>query len=224
MKAAAVTRTAHEFAFIPIHTVQGWEDEIAELLTGAVGMVRTSEPDTMQWLALKQDSDHFAIAAFFLDSKSRDFSFHGQVTAALRDDTGEILEGGWDKGVVPHVENDRVMASTVRTGDTRPATLAVRIELKAKHGKEGDLAKLLVDEAHLIEKTEPDTLLWYAIRLSRDRFAIFAVFPGNDAMAKNSSGKVASILKAKAKELIEGGWTDGVAPNIKTYQVLSATW
>lgn len=224
MKAETALRTVHEATFIPFLALKGKEGAVADLLSKAAGMVRMTEPDTLQWLALKQEADRFAIADFFSDSKGRDLHFAGQVAAALKDASGTTLEGGWDKGVVANVENAKVMASVVRSGDPRPARLAVRIEMQAKPGKEEGLAQLLIGAAALVEAGEPDTLLWYAIRLGTSRFAIFDVFPGNEAMAMHFSGKVAAALKGKAQELVEGGWEDGVASNIRTYQVLSGTW
>jgi hypothetical protein len=80
---------------------------------------------------------------------------------------------------------------------------------------------LTSEEKALFPKVE--TSRWYALRIGPDRFAIFDVFPDADAKAARFGGEVAAALKANAESLIPGGWEKGVAANIRTCQVLSAS-
>jgi quinol monooxygenase YgiN len=218
------SQIAREATFIPVTAAKGKETAVAGLLKGAADLVKKTEPLTLQWLALQEDPSKFVIVDFFHEAKGRDAHFAGKVAAALKEASGEALEGGWEKGVVAHVENSKVLSYTVTTNHAPKAALAVRIEVRAKAGKEEALATFLAGAGDLVKATEPGTLLWYAIRISNDRFAIFDIFGDAEANAAHFGGKVAAALKANADELLQGGWDKGVVANIKSYQVLSSTY
>ncbi|MDB5048637.1 MAG: hypothetical protein JWO30_1708 [Fibrobacteres bacterium] len=224
MNQTATTQIAKEGTFTRMKAAPGKEKAIADLLKGAADMVRKTEPQTLQWMALQMDPTGFAIADFFPDPKGRDAHFAGMVAEALKKSSAETVEGGWEKGVVANVENSKVLASVISDSHYSHAHLAMRIDLQAKPGKEEVLAKLLTGAAEIIEATEPETLLWYALRIAPDRFAILDVFPNEAAKTAHLSGKVAASLKAKSQEMIQGGWDRGVAANIKSYKILSCTY
>ncbi|GEM_PF-2740474 len=221
-----VRTTALEATFIPVTANPGKEGAVAELLRGAADLVKKTEPLTLQWLALREDGtqSRFAIVDFFHEAKGREAHFAGQVAAALKLASGAALVGGWDNGVVAHVENSQVLSYAVSDLRGPKAALAVRIEIKAKTGQEENLADFLAGAGTLVKATEPGTLLWYAIRIAPDTFAIFDVFADADAKAAHFGGKVAAALKANSGALVAGGWDNGVVSNIKGYQVLSATY
>ena len=224
MKIEASNQIAHEGTFIPFQAAKGMEDDVAALLMIAADQVHNTEPGTLQWLALQEDDSRFAIADFFPDSKARERHFAGDVAGGLKDAAEEAIKGGWQEGIMTHVENGRVIASNIRSAHPLPARIAVRIVLQAKHGQEENLARVLASAALVVNDTEPNTLLWYAIRINPSRFAIFDVFPNEEAKSAHLSGKVAAALKSKSKEMVEGGWEGGVVANIKTYRVLSSAY
>jgi quinol monooxygenase YgiN len=218
------TQKAHEGTFIPFTATKGNEAAVADLLKGAADLVKKTEPLTLQWFALQGAPSEFTIVDFFQDQKGRDAHFAGQVAAALKNASGEAVEGGWDKGVVARVENSKVLSYMVRTDDKSKAALAVRIDIQAKPGQEEALAKFLSGAADLVHATEPGTLLWYAVRIDATRFAIFDVFPNEEAKSAHFAGKVAAALNAASDELVLGGWDKGVVAHIKSYQVLSGAF
>jgi quinol monooxygenase YgiN len=224
MNPTATTLKSREATFIPFTAVQGKESDVARLLTGAASLVHKTEPLTLQWLALRDSDNRFTIADFFPDQEGRNAHFAGQVAAALKQASSEAVEGGWDKGVVAHVENSEVLSYTVTEDYRAKAALAVRIDIGSKPGKEEALAKFLAGAGELVRTTEPGTLLWYAIRIDKTHFAIFDVFPDEEAKAAHFSGKVAAALKASSDDLVEQGWDKGVVAHVKGYQVLSATY
>ncbi len=218
------TPQSREATYIPFQSAPSREAAVASLLRGAAGLVRSTEPATLQWLALRIDSSRFAIADFFAEEAGRAAHFAGQVAAALKQAAPQAVEGGWEDGVVAHVENSKVLAYAVNGNDPAQAKLATRIEIKALPGKAGELAALLTGAGAVIRSSEPGTLLWYAIRLDADRFAIFDVFADEAGRAAHFAGHVAAALKGKALDLVEGGWEAGVVAKIRNSEVLSATW
>jgi len=98
--------------------------------------------------------------------------------------------------------------------------VASYITLKAKPGKRNDLAEFLTKGARLVAQTEPQTLLWAALK-NDDEFVVFDTFaddPGKDA---HFAGKVAAAINENAEKLVDGGWDDGVVANIKNPKILS---
>ena len=96
------------------------------------------------------------------------------------------------------------------------------ITLKAKPGQESNLAEFLAGGASAVAATEPQTVSWFAARISHDTFAIIDFFADQAGMDAHLAGQVAAALKAKADQLIEGGWENGVLKNFQKFDVLSA--
>jgi quinol monooxygenase YgiN len=214
----------HEATFISFKAQPGKESAVASLLGGAAHVVWQSEPDTLQWFALRDGERTFAIVDFFRDERGRSAHFGGKVAAALKSAAPDVVAGGWDAGVLANVENSKVLSATITKDRLSVASLAVRIDLQATPGKEEELAAFLTSGAALVRQTEPRTLLWYALRLDHGRFAIFDVFASEEGKAAHFAGKVAAALKAKAPELVRGGWDGGVARNVRGLAVVSATY
>lgn len=215
---------SREATFIPFHAAPARAEAVVTLLKGAAALVHESEPQTLQWLALRADASHFAIVDFFPGPEGRAAHFAGKVAAALKAAAPQAVQGGWDKGVVANIENSQVLSYAVNGEAPGRAKLSTRIEIVAKAGKAEDLAALLTGAGNVIRETEPGTLLWYAIRISPTRFAIFDVFENEEARTAHFAGKVAAALKARSAELVEGGWDEGVVANVRNSEVLSATW
>jgi quinol monooxygenase YgiN len=215
---------SREATYIPFRAAPAREEAVASLLKGAAALVHATEPRTLLWLALRADADHFAIVDFFPDAEGRAAHFAGKVAAALKDAAPLAVKDGWEKGVVANVENSRILSYAVNGDAPSRAKLATRIEIVAKAGQADALAALLAGAGNVIRETEPGTLLWYAIRISPTRFAIFDVFENEAARSAHFAGKVAAALKGKSEELVEGGWDNGVVANVRNTEVLSATW
>ena len=91
---------------------------------------------------------------------------------------------------------------------------ALSVELKAKPGKEEDVAAFLASAQTLVN-AEPGTIAWFAIRLDQHTFAIFDAFNDEGGRDAHLSGAVAAALMAKASELL------AEAPSIRKAQVLA---
>lgn len=76
------------------------------------------------------------------------------------------------------------------------------VVLDAKAGKEDAVAKFLLGGRALVGN-EPATNTWYAVRLSKSRFAIFDTFPDEAGRGAHLSGKVAEALMANAPDLLQ---------------------
>lgn len=98
--------------------------------------------------------------------------------------------------------------------------IAITIKIKAVPGKEAQLAELLTGAATLVKKTEPQTLYWFATR-EKDVFTINDGFADEAGVQAHFDGQVAAALKAKAGELVSGGWDNGVLPNVVRGDILS---
>ena len=80
------------------------------------------------------------------------------------------------------------------------AKLALYVPLKAKPGKEGDVAAFLRSALPLVEE-EAGTLNWYAIEEASGQYAIFDTFDTEEDRQAHLGGKVAAALMEKADEL-----------------------
>ncbi|MFJ6841951.1 putative quinol monooxygenase [Streptomyces griseoluteus] len=74
------------------------------------------------------------------------------------------------------------------------------VRLEAKPGKEDEVADFLRGGLTLVRE-EPDTVAWFAVRLSATTFAIFDVFPTDSARQTHLSGRLGSALMERAGEL-----------------------
>ncbi|HEY8096916.1 MAG TPA: antibiotic biosynthesis monooxygenase [Methylobacter sp.] len=101
-------------------------------------------------------------------------------------------------------------------------TIANHILITAKVGQEDNLATFLKGGADAVVATEPYTLSWFAARISQNTFLILDFFADQAGMDAHLAGQVAAALKAKADELIEGGWDNGVLKHFQVLEVLSA--
>ncbi|MGH1362864.1 MAG: hypothetical protein ACRBF0_04855 [Calditrichia bacterium] len=97
------------------------------------------------------------------------------------------------------------------------------ITLKPSAGQEDALAAFLKQGAQIVQKTEPETLLWAALQsFDLNHCAIFDTFPNESAREAHFAGKVAAALNENASTLIEGWWDDGVVPNIHNAKIVGS--
>ena len=75
------------------------------------------------------------------------------------------------------------------------------VRLEAKTGKEAEVEAFLKSGLALVEE-EPETTVWFAIRMGPTTFGIFDAFPSDSGRQAHLSGKVAAALMAKAADLL----------------------
>jgi len=78
--------------------------------------------------------------------------------------------------------------------------LGILARMEAKPGKEEEVASFLEGALPLVQ-AEPDTVTWYAIRISPSEFGIFDTFEDDAGRQAHLSGKVAEALMANASAL-----------------------
>ena len=79
--------------------------------------------------------------------------------------------------------------------------VALLVRLEAKSGKEQEVETLLRSGLTLVQN-EPETVTWYAIRISTSTFGIFDTFPNDSGRNAHLSGQLAAALMAKAGDLL----------------------
>ncbi len=80
-------------------------------------------------------------------------------------------------------------------------TVGLLVRLEAKPGKEAEVENFLKSGLALVED-EPETTVWFAIRMGQSTFGIFDAFPSESGRQAHLSGKVAAALIAKAPDLL----------------------
>src|SRR5579872_5426724 len=79
--------------------------------------------------------------------------------------------------------------------------VALLVRLVAKPGKEEEVAAFL-SSALPLAQAEAATIVWFALRISKDEFAIFDAFPDDAGRKAHLNGPIAAALMAKADELL----------------------
>lgn len=215
--------TIHKATYIKMTSKQDSSLNFEQFLKDGAQLVRQKEPNTALWFALKENN-HFTIFDVFFNEKGREQHFAGQVANALKKNAPQLVLGGWEKGVLQNVSNfDLIASSAFKKDMILTAKEASYIVFKAKPGKNHELELLLKEGSQLINKTEPETYFWVALKTDKDTYAIFDAFHDKAAQKAHFSGKVASALQENAKHLIEGGWEKGVLANVHNYQILASS-
>jgi quinol monooxygenase YgiN len=96
----------------------------------------------------------------------------------------------------------------------RATTVALLVELKAKPGKEQQVADFLASARPLAVK-EPGTVTWYAGRIDAQTFVIFDTFRTQSGREAHLKGPIAAALMAHAGELF------AVPPHIQQVSILA---
>lgn len=200
-------------------------EELAKFLIAGRDMVAASEPNTIYWYSLRNESDAGELTIFdiFPDQAGRQAHFDGDVAKALMGSAPTLVKGGWEQGVLANARNYAVVGAT--KVEAPPAmTKATYIALEAAPGQAAALEQFLAAGAGMVAEHEPATAYWYALR-DEDRaghYAIFDLFADQAGRAAHFAGPVAAALKEKAGELVVGGWDDGVVGKVVNYDVLAA--
>jgi quinol monooxygenase YgiN len=93
--------------------------------------------------------------------------------------------------------------------------LGLFVRLRAKPGKEAELAKLL-EGGLAVVNDERATPLWFAVRFDSATFGIFDAFADEAGRKAHLEGRLAAALMAKAPELL------AEAPVIEKIDVLAS--
>jgi len=93
--------------------------------------------------------------------------------------------------------------------------VALFVRLKAKPGKEADVARFLEGGLALANQ-EATTPIWFALRLGPATFGIFDAFADDTGRKAHLAGPIAAALMAKASELL------AEPPQIEHVDVLGA--
>lgn len=93
--------------------------------------------------------------------------------------------------------------------------VGLMVRLEAKPGKEAAVAQFLTGGLTLA-LDEPETTVWFALRLGPTTFGIFDAFPADAGRQAHLNGPIAAALMAKASELL------AEPPKIEPVDVLAA--
>jgi quinol monooxygenase YgiN len=93
--------------------------------------------------------------------------------------------------------------------------VGLMVRLEAKPGKEAAVAQFLTGGLTLALE-EPETTVWFALRLGPTTFGIFDAFPADAGRQAHLNGPIAAALMAKASELL------AEPPKIEPVDVLAA--
>jgi quinol monooxygenase YgiN len=80
-------------------------------------------------------------------------------------------------------------------------TVGLIVQLKAKPGKENEVATFLRDAQALVQE-ESQTLSWIAVKRGPSSFAIIDAFADEAGRQAHLSGRVAAALSERADELL----------------------
>ncbi len=89
------------------------------------------------------------------------------------------------------------------------------VRLESKSGKEKELEDFLRQGLPIVQG-EPATVTWYALRLGKSTYGIFDTFADESGRQAHLSGRLASLLLAKADELL------AKPPTIEKIEILAA--
>jgi quinol monooxygenase YgiN len=98
---------------------------------------------------------------------------------------------------------------------TNMTTVGLLVRLEAKPGREGELEAFLKGGLELAEQ-EPETAVWFALRLGSSTFGIFDAFENEAGRQAHLNGRIAAALMERAPELL------AAPPTIEQVEVLAA--
>lgn len=209
----------NEASYITLVPKEGKQKELVKFLIAGAGLVEKTEPKTLLWAALKNDNEMVIFDAF-ANALDRETHFAGKVAAALNKNAENLVDGGWDKGVVANIQNPKILSERI-SNNANKMKKAVFISFTAKEGQSKKVVDFLVSGANIVKQTEQKTSYWYALQFSDNKFGIIDFFADQSGIDAHFAGKVAAAIKENADNLIVGGWEGGVVDNIKQFDVLS---
>ncbi|KAF8808820.1 hypothetical protein BYT27DRAFT_7188294 [Phlegmacium glaucopus] len=200
----------------PLVAQIGKDADVAEFLDAGYSIVQ-SEPDTIQWFAVKYNDvtpSTFAIFDTFTSEAGRQAHLDGQVPVALSANAARLLAP--EPVDIGQVE---VLASKVeKVASTKTAglSLGLRVLIEAKPEKVQTVRDFLISALPLVDE-EPETPVWYAIYIpGTNKFGIIDFFASEAGRNAHLGGKVAAALFSSVDELLTG------APDVVKVDVLAA--
>ncbi len=210
---------------IPMIAMTDQASDLRSLLERGRDLVAQGEPDTPYWYALEREggSGQFAIFDLFPHQAGREAHFGGEVAGALAQRAPQLVQGGWDDGVVANVHHYQTIAHKLPEQPV-PVTKATYIPLRAAPGQADALADFLMVGCQMVTQGEPGTPYWLALRSEADdhEFAIVDLFPDQAGRDAHFEGEVAAALEDSAPTLVAGGWTAGVLDKVVHFDVVAA--
>lgn len=97
--------------YIEFKANQGKEEELAALLSNAADLVNKLEPKTAYWIVLQLKDNGYAIFDAFSDEEGQKAHFTGKVAMALKEQAETLIQDGWEKGVLAHIQNFKVITN-----------------------------------------------------------------------------------------------------------------
>lgn len=97
--------------FITLKARAGKAQALADFLRQGAAAVHASEPHTLAWYAVQIDAETFAIIDFFADVAGQDAHVAGQVAASLKAHAADLIEGGWEDGVLGNFKVFNVLSA-----------------------------------------------------------------------------------------------------------------
>ena len=97
--------------FITFKAKPGKATELANLLAGGAVAVVNTEPQTLGWYSVQIDAQTFAIIDFFANQTGQEAHLNGQVAALLKSKSDELIEGGWENGVIKNFQVMNVLSA-----------------------------------------------------------------------------------------------------------------
>lgn len=98
--------------FITLKAKPGKEQELQNFLAGGAAAVTNTEPQTICWFSVKIDHNTFAILDLFKNQAGQDAHLNGQVAASLKEKAADLIEGGWDHGVLKNFQVFEVLSGS----------------------------------------------------------------------------------------------------------------
>ncbi|ODA35741.1 hypothetical protein A8L45_03545 [Veronia pacifica] len=221
MSANATADNQVRASYIQLTAQSGKETDLADFLGVGAQLVSDTEPETLLWSALQsQDKKTLVIFDTFGSQAAQDAHFSGKIPEALSSKAHDLVQGGWNKGVVPNINNADIIAFKTTPDAVSNVKIATFIPLTAKAGQEENLANFLKQGAQIVKDNEPDTLHWFAIHFGQNKFGIVDFFPNQAAVDHHFAGGVAQAMQQHAATLVEGGWENGVVAGIQAFSVI----
>ncbi|KAK7696453.1 hypothetical protein QCA50_001110 [Cerrena zonata] len=194
--------------FVPLTAKPDQSQATYEFLLKGYEIVEATEPETLQWFAVKvseADAKYIIFDTSAAES-GRQAHLEGQVADALMKNKETLLVAGEEGVNIGFVDilASKVIKPTGAAGLAKGLQAGLSVLFKAKDGQADALKNLLTGAVDLINE-ETFTPVWYAFQFAgTNEFAIVDFFENDEGREKHLAGKVAAALISSAPELIDG--------------------
>jgi quinol monooxygenase YgiN len=188
----------------------GKEEAVKQFLNSALKLVN-EEPQTEYWYAFQIDNNTFGIFDTFSKEEGRQTHLSGKVAEALMANAGELLN---DFNAETDIQTIDLLANNKKTGEEKKGLLVI---MKAKADKSSDVENFLYEGEKLV-KNEPNTVSWYAAKMSEGTYVIFDTFTDDSGRDSHLNGQIAATLMENAPVILEGFETSA----IQTFDILAS--